>query len=125
ILEYRYPNFSGLNLSLEVLESQAFHSKQHEAPEIQEFRALGQPLLEAQVVDAADSLAYDAHDVDDALSVGIVTREELDGVPFWQQAVQRVLGKYPHVGPLQFQPAVVRALIDWQVGDLLSQTRGR
>ena len=28
-----------------------------------------------------------------------------------------MLRKYPKVGPLQFQPAVVRALIDWQVGD--------
>jgi len=122
-LEYRYPNFPGLNLSLEVLEAQAFHSKRHDAPEVQEFRALGQPLLEAQVVDAADSLAYDAHDVDDALSVGLVSREELDAVPFWQQAVLRVLRRHPHVGPLQFQPAVVRALIDWQVGDLLAHTR--
>jgi dGTPase len=125
LLEYRYPNFPGLNLSMEVLEAQALHSKRGDAPEVQEFRALGSPLLEAQVVDAADSLAYDAHDVDDALSVGIVTREELEAVPFWQQAVQRVLTKYPHVGPLQFQPAVVRALIDWQVGDLLIQTRTR
>jgi dGTPase len=125
LLEYRYPSFPGLNLSLEVLEAQALHSKKHDAPEIQEFRALGQPLLEAQVVDAADSLAYDAHDVDDALSVGIITREELDGVPFWQLAVQRVLRKYPSVGPLQFQPAAIRALIDWQVTDLLAHTRQR
>jgi dGTPase len=101
------------------------HSKKQDAPEVREFRAVGQPLLEAQVVDAADSLAYDAHDVDDALSVGIITREELNTVPFWQQAVERVLRKHPRVGPLQFQPAVVRALIDWQVGDLLAHSRQR
>jgi dGTPase len=125
LLEYRYPDFPGLNLSLEVLEAQAFHSKKHDAPEVQEFRALGQPLLEAQVVDAVDSLAYDAHDVDDALNAGLVTQEELDAVPFWQQTVQRVLRKHPRVGPLQFQPAVVRALIDWQAGDLLAHTQQR
>jgi dGTPase len=125
LLEYRYPSFPGLNLSLEVLESLATHSKRHDAPEIQEFRRLGQPLLEAQVVDAADSLAYDAHDVDDALSIGLITREELAEVPFWQRVVERVHRKYPHVAPLQFQPAVVRALIDWQVGDLLAHTRQR
>src|SRR5580765_8645551 len=89
-LEYRYPNFPGLNLSLEVLESQAFHSKRQDAPEIQEFRSLGQPLLEAQVVDAADSLAYNAHDVDDALSLGIITPSDLDAVPFWVETVARV-----------------------------------
>ena len=68
LLEYRYPSFPGLNLSLEVLEAQALHSKRPQAAEVKEFLAFGRPLLEAQVVDAADSLAYDAHDVDDALN---------------------------------------------------------
>jgi dGTPase len=125
VLEYRYPDFPGLNLSLEVLEAMAVHSKRTDAPEVAEFRALGQPFLEAQVVDAADSLAYDAHDVDDALSVGVISRDDLEGVPFWQKAVDRVLRSHPQVGTLQFQPAVVRALIDWQVGDLLTHTRQR
>jgi dGTPase len=122
VLEYRYPDFPGLNLSLEVLEAIAMHSKRHEAPEIAEFRKLGQPHLEAQLVDAADSLAYDAHDVDDALNVGLIGLGDLESVAFWQRAVERVRRKYAHIGPLQFQPAVVRALIDWQVTDLLAQT---
>jgi dGTPase len=125
VLEYRYPDFPGLNLSLEVLESLAVHSKRHDAAEVQEFRALGQPLLEAQVVDAADSLAYDAHDVDDALGLGLITPQKLAEVPFWQLVVERVHHKYPRLEPLQFQPAVVRALIDWQVGDLLLHTAER
>ena len=45
--------------------------------------AAGEPLLEAQVVDAADSLAYDTHDIDDALGLGFITLDELDGVEFW------------------------------------------
>jgi dGTPase len=123
LLEYRYPDFPGLNLSMEVLEAQALHSKQVDSPELEEFRKLGQPHLEAQLVDAADSLAYDAHDLDDALSVGLITLADLESVAFWHQAVERVLRKHPHIGPLQLQPAVVRGLIDWQVGDLLAHTR--
>src|SRR5262249_36155855 len=72
LLEYRYAEFPGLNLSWEVLEAQAHHSKQPDAPEIRELLGAGQPLLEAQVVDAADSLAYDCHDLDDALSIGLI-----------------------------------------------------
>src|SRR5262249_10510204 len=53
-LEYRYADFPGLNLSWEVLEAQALHSKRRHAPEVQDFVNLGKPLLEAQVVDAAD-----------------------------------------------------------------------
>src|SRR6202790_5009680 len=63
ILEYRYPDFPGLNLSWEVLEAMAQHSKRRDAPEAAAFTQVGQPLLEAQVADAADSLAYDAHDI--------------------------------------------------------------
>src|SRR5919204_1326646 len=89
-LEYRYADFPGLNLSREVLEALAFHSKRRDTPEIKEFANNGQPLLEAQVVDAADSLAYNTHDLDDALSVGLITPGDLDGVEFWRRAVEIV-----------------------------------
>jgi dGTPase len=123
ILEYRYPDFPGLNLSLEVLESFATHNTRASAPEFQEFRALGQPLLEAQVVDAVDSLAYDAHDVDDALGLGLVELTDLQEVPFWQEAQDRAVRKHAGMGPALIRSAVIRGLIDWQVGDLLSHTR--
>lgn len=122
-LEYRYAEFPGLNLSFEVLQAQAMHSKRPGLPELADYLDGGQPLLEAQVVDAADSLAYNTHDVDDALSLGLITFEDLNDVPFWRQAVERVRARHAHVGPLQFQPTAVRALIDWQVSDLLEHTR--
>jgi dGTPase len=125
VLEYRYADFPGLNLSWEILEAMAFHSKQTEAPEIRVLRSAGQPLLEAQVVDAADSLAYDSHDVDDALSAGLITAEDLHGVAFWDQTRQVVYRQHPRLGAQQFQPTMVRALIDRQVGDLLEHTRER
>jgi dGTPase len=122
VLEYRYADFPGLNLSWEVLEAQAMHSKRREAPEVAPYLAVGQPLLEAQVVDAADSLAYDTHDIDDALSAGLITCDDLAEVAFWQQTVQRAQA-HGRIPPEQFQSTIVRALIDWQVSDLLEQTR--
>ncbi len=121
-LEYRYPDFPGLNLSWEVLEAQAMHSKRPEAPEVQPFLAVGQPLLEAQVVDAADSLAYTCHDVDDALSVGLITPDDLEAVPFWTQAVAQIRAEHPSMKAEHVQPTVIRKLIDWQVVDLLEAT---
>src|SRR6202521_5995996 len=44
-LEHRYADFPGLNLSWEVLEAMALHSKQRDAPEVRDFLAAGQPLL--------------------------------------------------------------------------------
>ena len=122
-LEYRYPDFPGLNLSWEVLEAMALHSKRRDLPEVAEFTPAGQPLLEAQVADAADSLAYDAHDVDDALSVGLIVADDLRDVAFWRQTLARVLQRHGALGPEQFQPTVVRGLIEWQVSDLLDYTR--
>jgi dGTPase len=125
LLEYRYPHHPGLNLSWEVLESLALRSGQRQAAEIADFTAAGQPLLEAQVVDVTDSLAYDTHDVDDALSTGLITTDELADVSFWSRAAARIRERHPSIGSLQFQPAVIRALIDWQVSDLLRETRRR
>lgn len=123
LLEYRYADFPGLNLSWEVLESIAAHSRRRDDPEIQTYVAAGQPLLEAQLVDACDSLAYDTHDIDDALSVGLIAVDDLNEVEFWRRAVEQVHRKHPVMRPEQFQPTVVRALIDWQVSDLLAHTR--
>jgi dGTPase len=125
VLEYRYADFPGLNLSREVLEAMAQHSRRRDAPEIAAYLGAGRPLLEAQVVDAADSLAYDTHDVDDALGVGLLGPDDLRDVEFWRLAVERVERRRGRLGPLQFQPAVVRDLIDWQVTDLLDHARER
>ena len=122
LLEYRYPDFPGLNLTREVLEAQAMHSKRPKAEEVAPYLDVGQPLLEAQVVDAADSLAYDCHDVDDALSVGLISLEEVAEVPFWCEAVERVKAEHAVVKAEQFQPTVIRQLIGWQVLDLLETT---
>ncbi len=124
-LEYRYADFPGLNLSYEVHEAMAQHSGRRDAPEVAAYLADGRPLLEAQVVDAADSLAYDTHDLDDAFGAGLLTADDLPEVEFWRRAVERVEVRPGRLGPLQFQPTVVRALIDWQVTDLLEHTRQR
>src|SRR5262249_56158283 len=82
-LEERYPQFPGLNLSFEVREAFVQHSGRLDAPECAEFRGCGAPLLEAQVVDVVDAIAYDTHDTDDALGLGFITLDELNGVDVW------------------------------------------
>ncbi|HEY7313165.1 MAG TPA: deoxyguanosinetriphosphate triphosphohydrolase [Gemmataceae bacterium] len=125
VLEYRYADFPGLNLSWEVLEAMALHSKRRNAPQVAEFASVGQPLLEAQVADAADSLAYDAHDIDDALSVGLIVPADLGEVEFWRRVLEQVRRRHGDLPPEQFQPTMVRHFIDWQVRDLLDHTLGR
>lgn len=125
VLEYPYPEFPGLNLSWEVREAMAYHSKRRDAPEIQELLSPGYPILEAQVVDAADSLAYDTHDIDDALSGELITFNDLEEVEIWRKAKEVVEQKHGKLRPEQFQPTMIRSLINWQVADLLKHTLER
>ena len=124
-LEERYPQFPGLNLSFEVREAFVQHSQRIDAPECAEFRDSGRPLLEAQLVDVVDSLAYDTHDTDDALGLGFITLDELNGVEFWARAAERVGRHTPGLGGHPLRVAVVRELLAWQVTDLLEETARR
>jgi dGTPase len=116
-LEQRYPDFPGLNLSLEMLEGQEYRIR----------KDLGdrRPLLEVQVVDAADSVAYDTHDVDDALHVDLLDLDELAAVPLWREAVSRVHKHWTDLTRDELRRAVVHELIDWQVSELLERTTQR
>lgn len=113
-LEKRYPNFAGLNLSREVLDSQASRVAKGE-----KIRA---PLLEAQVVDAADSVTYDAHDSDDAVKLGFLTLDELTEIPLMNQLLERILERSTHSSQEMLRLALVHELIDYQVSDVLSST---
>lgn len=124
-LEQRYPEFPGLNLTWEVREAFAQHSSQKDAVEWAEFDLSLQPLLEAQIVDAADSIAYNTHDLDDALAGRLISLEELEQVPLWERAAGQVSARHPRLAGGELSRAVVRLLIDWQVGDLLETTRRR
>jgi dGTPase len=114
LLEQRAPGDSGLNLCAATLAGQHDRS--------QKKGRTVQPCLEAQVVDAADSLAYDSHDPDDALRYGILTLADLDEVPFWRAAVARVKRMHANVEAGELQRAVVHELIDWQVSDVITET---
>ncbi len=116
-LEQRYPTFPGLNLSLEVLESQ--HDR------VTKTGRTVQPLLEAQIVDAADSIAYDSHDPDDALQVGLLEFAELFETGLWNEAVRRVRSQNAGLSRGEERRATVHELVDWQVSDLLAETSRR
>jgi len=124
-LEERYPQFPGLNLSFEVREAFIQHSGRRDTLECAEFIESGAPLLEAQIADVADSIAYDTHDTDDALGLGFITLDELTRVEFWTRATERVRDHTPGLSGGPLRVAVVRELLAWQVADLLDETANR
>lgn len=111
LLESRYPEFPGLNLSFEVLAGQQTRADKANRKE--------SPLLEVQIVDAADSTAYDTHDVDDALQLGLLTLADLEEIPLWHECGGRIRSRYASLTAGEYRRCVLHELIDRQVGDLI------
>lgn len=115
--EIRYQEFPGLNLTHEVLSGQTkrIDKTNTDGP---------RPLLEVQLVDAADSTTYDAHDTDDAVKLGLVTLEEMSSVQLIRDALKRVSDKYSNLNEDLTRKAVVHQLVERQVTSLISHCAG-
>jgi len=87
VMEHPYPQFSGLNLTFEVRQCIAKHTTSYDRPSASELGS-GNPPLEGQVVDAADAIAYNSHDLDDALAMGIIAPEDLQGLDIFRRTAK-------------------------------------
>lgn len=118
-LEQRYTGYPGLNLSSEILEGQTKRAIKRDG--VVEASAR----LEVQVVDIADSLAYDAHDIDDALQIGLLSIEALSQLRLVRRALDQIEQHHGRLSNAKLRPALVHELIDLQVGDFLDQATGQ
>ena len=78
------------------------------------------PLLEVQLVDAADSTTYDAHDADDAIKLGLVSIEDMKHLELVDECLHFVKRNYSSLNPELLRKALVHRLIERQVTCLLS-----
>jgi dGTPase len=127
VLEARYPGFPGLNLTWEVRESINKHRTPYSQPDMQvALDPEHAPLIESQIADIADEIAYDNHDLDDGLASGILKEEELGELELWRQAREAVESQSGHrldEEILRYQ--TIRTLINRQVTDLIRATSAR
>lgn len=122
-LEARYPGFDGLNLLFEVRESILKHARPFEGPDFAAYDPHRGPLLEAQVVDLADGIAYMSADLDDGLRSGLLDEEEaLAEVGLWRRARDGALGRYPGISGRMLRLKMVAELISILVRDAVRAT---
>jgi len=125
LLEHRYPDFPGLNLTYELRESLAKHRTRYDHSPGDDFSPDEMPLLEAQVIDAADEIAYNNHDIDDGLAAGILDEAELkQNCSLWADTYRRVEGKFPNVSARAKRQQTVAALINLEMVDLMEHSYG-
>ena len=126
VLEQKYPDFPGLNLSWELKESIVKHKSPYNNKSVAtEYNANEQPLLEAQIVDKADSIAYDNHDLDDSLKAGIITDDDLQTVELWRETQKKVKQKYVIRAHDILIAQTIKTLINIEVTDLIENTMSR
>ena len=139
-LERRYAEFDGLNLSWETLEGIVKHNgplltpegkptkryEEHGIPEgIKLYNARhdlqlgGHASLEAQAAAIADDIAYNAHDIDDALRGGVFQLGDLSDVPLTGEILVDVRKKYPNLDRTRTTHELIRRIITRMIEDVI------
>ena len=123
VLEERYADFPGLNLTYETREGILKHCSRNNAKKLGELglRFLNgeQPGLEAQLANVADEIAYNSHDIDDGLRADFITVEQLCECTLFNEQYEIVKGKYPQLPDSQMRSELIRRIINTLVTDLV------
>ena len=93
LLERRYPEFPGLNLTWEAREGIIKHQPESDGSAPADYAPGEAPTLEAQLVDFVDEIAYNNHDIDDGLTSGLITVEQIRSVRLFREAHDAVSGR--------------------------------
>jgi dGTPase len=116
VVEQRYGRFPGLNLTFEVREGIAKHSRDFapgEFPELEEYLPGLRPPLEAQIIDLADEIAYNSADLDDGFSACLFTMEQIvEEVPGYEDIYDAVETQFAGAAEQVRFLESVRRLID-------------
>jgi len=118
LLEHPYPDFAGLNLMYETRLGLAKHYTSYDNPQVEQFSEASCS-LEGQVADIADRIAYNCHDLEDAMRAGLIKTEQLKGLAIFAEARERIKAERIKDVTVQ-QIRTAKAIIDNLVGDVIA-----
>jgi len=131
-LEQQHAAFDGLNLTFETREGilkrcpiRHAHSLEAIEPDgvARRFIDRTQPSLEAQLVNLADEIAYNSHDIDDGVRSGLLHLDQLDELPLVRRSRGEVLSSYRQLHGRRLLAETMRRIRSHQVADLVDATR--
>ncbi|MEG0947386.1 MAG: deoxyguanosinetriphosphate triphosphohydrolase [Comamonas sp.] len=137
-LEERYPQYDGINLTFETREGILKHCSRANALKLEaqepggvaaRFLSGQQTSLEGQLANLADAIAYNAHDVDDGVRSGLISVQQLQGVPLFAHFHAQALMEYPQLAQPEADRRLlyetIRRMLSAQVYDVIEMTRQR
>ncbi len=146
VLERRYPNFDGLNLTWETLEGLVKHNgplTDRNGTPLDSYRERGVPAtildytkledlqlwsfagVEAQIAAFADDIAYDAHDIDDGLRAELFHIDDIAAVALPGRIIGDICAAYPGLDSHHLVHELVRQLIGFLIDDVVAETTRR
>ena len=127
-IEKKYPNFDGLNLSWESLEGIVKHNgtiKKNIPLHINNYNKNHNllldmnPHLESQIAAIADDVAYNNHDVEDALRAGLIDLNSLKELDYFNEIIKKLYDKYPNIEKNILTYQILRMSISQMVNDII------
>ena len=134
LLEQRYADFDGLNLTWETLEGiskhngPVFHDHSSTIQELNTLFDLQLGLygsLESQIASLADDVAYNAHDLNDGLRAGFFSIDDLLDISLVSTDIKFLVEKYPSISNSRLIHELSRRTVNVMVDDILKETRSR
>ena len=134
LIEEKYYNFKGLNLTFETLDGLLKHSGSiHDLSKIKKMlqfdilkkkiKFYNSPSLEAQVAGISDDIAYNNHDIQDGIRAGLFTIEDLSEINFFKELLKKHKNKIKKYGKEIVIYQIIRDSINAMVNDLTTNTR--
>ncbi|PID46222.1 MAG: deoxyguanosinetriphosphate triphosphohydrolase [Proteobacteria bacterium] len=127
LLETKYAEFPGLNLTFETREGILKHCSVKNAKTLgdvaKRFLDKTQPSLEAQLTNIADQIAYNNHDIDDGVRSGLISVGQLCETQLFAVHFDQVKQKYPELDETRSIHETIRRMIGAQVVDLVETSR--
>ena len=129
VLENDYVDFKGLNLTFETREGILKHCSHKNALKLrrigERFIKKKQPSLEAQLVNFADEIAYNHHDIDDGYRSGLVTFDQLKDLPFFNEISVEVKSASPSINEKQINKSTIRRMMNLFIMDLCEYSQSQ
>jgi len=121
LLEHPYPDFFGLNLMYETRLGLAKHRSSYDKPKDERF-CEANCSLEGQVANIADRIAYNCHDLEDAMRAGLIDSEQLKGIEIFAEVESRINAKAIEDRTIR-RTRTAKAIIDKLVGDCIDTSK--